>query len=172
MDYKRQFVIPFGGLKLGHHQFDFEIGDKFFAALDYSEIRNGSLKVELKLEKQPRMLQLVFDISGSVEVICDRCLDPVDCPVNGTNVLFVKFGKEYEEESEDVIVIPETQTQLDVMHYIYEFISLLMPYRHVHPEDKNGKSSCDPHVIKKLEELTPSQSIDSRWDALKNIEID
>ncbi len=172
MDYKRQFVLSFGGLKIGNHQFTFDIDDRFFEELEYSEIRKGKVGVRLDMEKQERMLQLAFHISGNVEVPCDRCLDPVDCPVGGSSMLYVKFGKEYEEESEDVIVIPETQTQLDVMHFIYEYISLLVPYRHVHATDAQGVSGCDPVVLKKLDELSRQHNTDPRWDSLKNLNIE
>lgn len=169
MDYKKQFVISFGGLSIGNHQFEFDIDDRFFEELDYSETKKGKVKVILTLEKQSRLLQLTFDISGWVETICDRCLDPVECPINGTSILFVKFGKDFEEQSEDVIVIPEKQTQFDVRHYIYEFISLLIPYRHIHPEDGSGARGCDPVVLKKLEELAPPKTIDPHWEVLKNL---
>ncbi len=171
MDYKKQFVISFGGLSIGNHLFEFDIDNRFFEELDYSETRKGNLKVMVNLEKQSRLLQFTFDISGWVETICDRCLDPMECPISGTNVLFVKFGRDFEEQSEDVIVIPEKQTQFDLMHYIYEFISLQIPYRHVHPEDETGNNGCDPAILKKLEEMKPPAESDSRWDVLKNLNI-
>lgn len=49
---KSIFEIPFVGLKVGVHEFDFEIDDKFFESLPYSLIERGSLKAFLSLEKK------------------------------------------------------------------------------------------------------------------------
>lgn len=169
MNHKRQFIISFGGLKIGNHRFNFEIDDQFFEPLDYSEIRHGKLSVELLLDRQSQLLHFKFDIKGSVEVTCDRCLGQFSIPVNGSNVLFVKFGKEYSEESHELVVIPETQTQIDLKHYVYEFITLLVPYRHVHPGDDNSATGCDPAVIRKLKDLSSNHKPDPRWDDLKKL---
>lgn len=170
MDHRKLCVVSFGGLKIGNHRYEFEIDDKFFEELDYSEIRQGKLNIEMLLDKQSQMLHLVFNIKGFVEVTCDRCLGLFSIPVEGSNVLYVKFGKVYSEESHELVVIPETQTHIDVMHYIYEFITLLVPYKHVHPGDENSASGCDPEVIRKLKELSSGHKPDARWDDLKKIQ--
>ena len=169
MDYRRQFLISFGGLKLGNHQFEFEIDNRFFEEFEYSEYKTGSLKVLVEMEKQQRMLILDFSVSGFLEVICDRCLDPFPLEINGKYTLFVKFGSNSHEESEDVIVIPENETRFDVGHYIYEYIVLSVPIRHVHPENEDGVSGCDPAVLKKMQEIKVTEKADPRWDALKKL---
>ena len=82
----------------------------------------------------------------------DRCLGEFDQPVENHARVIIKFGEE-EEESDEIIVIPESETQINVAQLIYEFIALAVPIRHVHPDDENGNSTCDPNMIKKLEEL-------------------
>ena len=169
MGYKRQFLISFGGLKLGNHRFDFEIDKGFFEEFESSEYNNGLLRVKLEMEKQERMLTLTFDITGSLEVICDRCLDPFPLAIAKTHRLFVKFGSESQEESEDVIVIREGETRFDVSQYIYEYIVLSVPIRHVHPDDEEANSGCNPEFLKRLNELKPTEKSDPRWDALKEL---
>jgi len=171
VDFRNEFVIPFSGLSIGNHQFTFKIDDKFFDNFEYSEIKKGNVNVMLRFEKQEQMLILDFDIRGAIQVICDRCLDTYDQPIAGKERLIVKFGEEAEEESDEIIIIPVGQFQLDVSQYIYEYINLLLPIRLVHPEDENGKSLCDPEVIKKLEELSVKKTTDSKWDILKNIKL-
>jgi len=171
VDYRNDFVIPFSGLNIGNHQFVFKIDDKFFDNFEYSEIKKGNVNVVLELEKQEQMLILDFDIEGTLHVMCDRCLDSYDQPIAGQERLIVKFGEQPEEESDEIVIIPVGQYQFDVSQYIYEYINLLLPYRLVHPEDENGKSLCDPEVIKKLEELSVKKSTDSKWDILKNIKL-
>ncbi|MDP4281256.1 MAG: DUF177 domain-containing protein [Bacteroidota bacterium] len=169
MDYLRQFIIPFKGLKEGLHQFDFEIDEKFFDYFEYAEIKNGKVNVHLEMEKEERLLVLNFSLDGIMNVPCDRCNEPMDLPIHGKEKLIVKFGAGYEEESEDVQIIPEEDNQVDVSPFIYEYIQLLLPVRRVHGEDPNGVPLCDPEIIRKLESKPVSEETDPRWDALKKL---
>lgn len=162
-------MISFGGLKLGNHQFDFEINNMFFEKFKYSEYTAGSLKVMVEMEKQQRMLILDFFVSGSIEVVCDRCLNIFPLEISGEYQLFVKFGSKSQEERDDVVVIPENETRLDVGHYIYEYIILSVPIRHVHQEKEDGASACDPVILKKMQEKKVAKQDDSRWDVLKTL---
>ena len=49
------FDIPFTGLKLGNHQYQFEIDKAFFDQFEFSEIGDAHFKVDLVLEKQSTM---------------------------------------------------------------------------------------------------------------------
>jgi uncharacterized metal-binding protein YceD (DUF177 family) len=104
-----------------------------------------------------------------VEVPCDRCGDPLEQPIEGNSHLFIKFGEEPEEESDDVIIISDRDYQIDVSHYIYEFINLMLPAKRIHGEDENGESLCNPEAIKFLDENSGEQETDPRWDALKKL---
>lgn len=169
MDYRRQFLIPFGGLKLGNHRFDFEINNRFFEEFEYSEYKKGLLTIAVAMEKQQRMLVFTFSISGMIEVVCDRCLDVFETGISGIYHLFVKFGSDSHEESDDVIVIPENETRFDVAHYIYEYITLSVPMRHVHPENDKGESGCDPEIIRRLQALETNEKEDPRWEILRKL---
>jgi uncharacterized metal-binding protein YceD (DUF177 family) len=172
MNYLKEFIISFSGLSLGNHDFEFDIDEKFFACFEDSEVRVGQVKVLITMEKQERMLVFDFSINGHVEVMCDRCSGEFNQPINGNEVLIFKFGDAYFEESEDVVVIPRGEHQVDVSTFIYEFINLLLPYQRVHPDDKEGNPGCDAEVLKKLEELSPKGHHDNRWDALEGLQFD
>ena len=169
VDYLKNYAIPFIGLPLGKHHFDLEFNHKFFEALDYSEITNGEGSIQIDLERQERMLVFDIMVEGWIGAICDRCLEPLEQEVYAEGRLFVKFGEEYEEESEDVIVIPEGSHEFELAHYVYELINLSLPLRIVHPEDEEGNSFCDPEIIRKLEELKPIKPVDPRWDSLRGL---
>jgi len=169
MDYLKQFVIQFGGLKPGVHQFSFLIDDLFFEHFEYSEIKKGEVSVLIDLEKEEKMLVLHFAIDGKVEFPCDRCYLPFWLDIKGEENLIVKFGKDYHEENEDIQVIPEGEHHIDVSPFIYEYIHLLMPFRKVHPEDEDGNSLCDPEVIKRIDEREALSEPDPRWEILKKL---
>lgn len=162
-------MIPFRGMKPGIHPFDFEIGDSFFEGYPESQVRKGLVSVHLDFEREERMLILNFTLKGSAEVPCDRCNDPVTVLVNGKERLIMKFGEAYQEQSDEVVIIPETIAQVDVASYLYEYIHLLLPLRRVHGEPGTKGGQCNPAVLQKLNELNEKSAMDPRWDALSKL---
>lgn len=169
MDHRKDFIIHFTGLSIGNHQFEFEVDDTFFESYEYSELHHGKVRVDVDLEKQERMLLFSFQIEGSVEVTCDRCGEEFMLPLSGTEQLIVKFGNEYAEENADIITIPATDYKFDLSPFLYEYLHLMLPSRILHPDDENGNTSCNPEVLKRLEQLAPHPSTDPRWDALSRL---
>lgn len=161
----KEFVIPFVGLKEGVHDYEFEIGKSFFESFEYSEIEQGSVHAEVSMEKKERMLIFNFRLSGEVQLPCDRCLSPLEMPIEGADRLIVKFGSEYEEESEEILIIPETDSMIDISSFIYEYIMLKLPIQRVHPESENR---CDQTVVEMLDQQVQVET-DPRWDALKDL---
>ena len=146
----------------------FDLDDTYFEALDGADVKRGSLHVSVSIRKATGFFELQFHTVGTVVVPCDRCLDDMDLPVETSNRLVVKFGSEYSEE-DDIIVVPEDEGILDTSWIIYEFVALVIPIRHVHAPGK-----CNPAMTKALEELSAdrssdeesSQAVDPRWEAL------
>lgn len=163
------FEIPFTGLSIGNHHYELEVNDTFFSQFEYSRLHKGHLNVSLELEKKERMLTFFFRISGIVSITCDRCGGEFNLPLQGDEHLIVKFGEEYAEESYDMIVIPENDHKINLAPFIYEYIHLLLPARIIHPDDDNGKSTCDPEMLRKLQELSQHHGGDARWDVLRNL---
>ena len=167
VDHLKQFVIPFKGLSVGNHSFEFQIDDKFFDAIEYSELHKGNVGLKLEMLKEERMLIFDFNFAGTVEVICDRCLDPFDFPIKGHERLLVKFGEGWEEETDEIIVIPEGEYQFDLSPYIYEYINLLLPMQRIHPDNENGESTCNPEMLEMLGNIQEiKEDHDPRWDVL------
>lgn len=169
MNYLEQYIIPFSGLRLGVHPFEFKVDDRFFDQFEYSEIKSGSVDVHVVMDREDRMLVLDFHIRGKISLPCDRCLEPISLEVEGKEKLVVKLGDHYEEESEVVEIIPETDKILNISSYIYEYLHLLLPAKRVHPNDENGLSTCEPEVLKKLKELDEQHVPDPRWEALNKL---
>lgn len=168
MNYLKHFIIPFSGLKLGNHTFNFEIEDKFFEHFEYSEIKKGRLHVDCLLDKQVQMMVLYFDITGTVRIPCDRCAEEFDQLIYGKQKLIVKFGVDHKEESEDILVMTEKEHELDVSQFLYEYIHLMLPFKKVHGSDENGISLCNPEVIRYIIEKE-EHPIDPRWEALQKL---
>ena len=163
------FRLPFRGLKPGIHRFDFQIDGSFFEHFPEGEIRQGNVTVQLDLEKAERMLVFRFSISGEVELPCDRCNEPVNLMIRGNEILIVKFGGTFEEQSDEIRIIHEAETHYDIAPFLYECIHLLLPMRRVHPGNEQGKGSCNPEILQKIGALSHRDSPDPRWEKLKEI---
>jgi uncharacterized protein len=165
------YTILLSGLKEGHHTIDFEIDNKFFEQFEDSEVKEGSLVANIEMDKRSTHLDLTIKITGGVRVSCDRCLEMFSQRVKSENRLLVKFGKSIDDTDPDILSAPIDAYELDLQQQIYEFIMLALPIKRVHPVDKNGKSTCDPMMLKKLEELIIEEEKDNdpRWDELKKL---
>jgi uncharacterized metal-binding protein YceD (DUF177 family) len=167
------YNLAFKGLGIGTHDFDYQIGKRFFEYFDGGIAEDGKVDVKLKLEKQSAFMVLKFQVKGTVRIPCDRCLELFDQPVKSQNTVFVKYGEENFEDGDDVIWIGPDDTQINVAKLIYDFIILSMPIKHVHPDDEKGNSLCDPEMLKKLNALSVSEKndemTDSRWNELKKL---
>ncbi|MEO6348385.1 MAG: DUF177 domain-containing protein [Aquaticitalea sp.] len=174
----KEYTIQFVGLKLGKHHFDYQIDEMFFEQFDYEEFNDVNVKVDLLFEKKSTLLELNFKLKGFVNVNCDTTNEPYDQKVKGTFDLVVKFGEEYNDENEDILIIPHGEYEVNVAQYIYELIILSMPTKRVHPGVSDGTLHSD--ILEKLEELSPkglgekekSEETDPRWNTLKKLLTD
>jgi uncharacterized protein len=165
------YCIPLSGLKEGRHTFDFEINNEFFEQFEESEVKEGRLIANIRMDKMSTHLDLEITISGEVRICCDRCLEMFFHPIVCENRLLVKFGKTVEEIDPDILSLPVGEHELELQQHLYEYIMLALPIKRVHPNNKNGKSTCDPEMLKKLDELIVDEEkeTDPRWDKLKNL---
>lgn len=165
------YSIPIAGLKEGRYTYKFEIGDDFFEAFEGSEIRRGELMAEVRLEKCSTHIQFDIVINGNAEVMCDRCLEKFYMPLSCANRLFVKQGKVWEEADPDMIMMPLDEHEIDLSQVFYEYIHLALPIKRIHPDDKKGRPSCNPEMIRRLEDhlVTAEPISDPRWDELKKL---
>ena len=163
-------------------EYQYRLDDAFFLDLDAPEVQKGQVNVTLKVRKTSGVYQLDFHTEGEVVVICDRCLDEMEQPIETTDRLKVKLGAEYSEE-DDMVIVPEEEGYINVAWFIYEFIALSIPMKHVHAPGKCNKdmvSKLSKHLRVSgdeeddddfLEEDSSNepQTIDPRWNELKKI---
>lgn len=172
----KEYMIPFSGLKLGEHKFVYEIDDAFFESFDYQEFNGASVHVNAILEKMSTMMELRIKAKGTVNVDCDLTGEPFDQPIDSDLKLVVKFGEEYNDEDDEILIIPHGEHQFNIAQYIYEMLVLAVPQKRVHPGVEDGSLQSD--ILDKLEELQPkekttsSEKTDPRWDDLKKLLTD
>ncbi|TYA52159.1 YceD family protein [Formosa maritima] len=174
----KEFTIPFVGLKQGKHHFEYQIDNEFFEHFEYEEFNDASVKVDLVLEKKTTLLELDFEISGTVNINCDLTNEAYNQEISNQFNLVVNFGEEFNDEEIDLLIIPHGEYEINIQQYIYELIVLSVPTKRIHPGVKDGTLNSD--ILKKLEELSPKlkenketeEEIDPRWNTLKKLLTD
>lgn len=168
-------IIQFGGLAVGTHLFEFEVTDKFFENIEYSEIEKANILAKIEFVKQNSVTTLNFSFEGTVGITCDRCAGDYDMPIKGNESMYLKHG-EPDESTESLIVLPYGESEVDLTKYLYEFIAVALPSRRVPCEIDKVKYKCDEETLKKLNDFAveeePEASSDNNvWDELKKIKF-
>ena len=173
----KQFSIPFTGLKIGKHQFDFEIDNSFFNAFEYSLVKEGNLKALVEVDKQETMLILHFRIDGTIVLDCDKCLASFNSPVSIQERQILKFAEDdLQSDDLEIVILNKKESEINVAGLIYEFITVGVPYIKICEENGDGQQ-CDQEMIARLESLAvgskeedeEQQDEDPRWAALKKL---
>ena len=173
---QKEFSIPFSGLKQGKHNFEFKIDNKFFESFGYDEFNDATIALKVILNRQSTVLEFEFYGEGSVNVDCDVTSEPYDEEIGSKMELVVKFGEEYNDEDDEILIIPYGSHEVNIAQYVYEMLVLAVPQKRVHPGISDG--TLKSKALEKLEELSPRKSNenkkenDPRWDKLKDLLTD
>jgi len=165
----KEFNIPFVGLKEGKHLFQYKIDNTFFELYNYNEFEKSLINVALEFVKKSTLFELNFTASGTVNVPCDVTNEYFDLEITATLPLVVKFGQEYNDDNEEILILPHEVYQFSVAQFIYEMIVLGIPNKRVHPKVLDG--TMETEVLEQLEikEEKTVETTDPRWDKLKNL---
>ncbi|MDR0349702.1 MAG: DUF177 domain-containing protein [Tannerella sp.] len=169
-------------------KYEYLLDNKYFMDIDGTEVQKGKVNVSLKLEHKKSGFEMNFHVTGVAFVPCDRCLGNMEIPVETDNRLIVKLGKEYAEESDEILIIAEDEGAINLAWFLYEFVALAIPMKRVHALGK-----CNKTMSSKLRKHAPKHSddedidifgdddsisanddsdmtgTDPRWDALKDL---
>jgi uncharacterized metal-binding protein YceD (DUF177 family) len=173
----RDFNIVFSGLKLGTHHFKYQLDKKFFELFDFTEMEEPNLTIDLEFLKMNNMLEFDFTLNGSFTANCDVTGEPFNLPISDTFHLVVKFGLEYNDDNEEVLILPFETYEVNIAQYLYELSVLAIPTKRVHPDVESGKSNSQAldildkyRVDKEPEEGDEKENkTDPRWDKLKDL---
>ena len=186
-----EYKLPLKSLGEGVHEYRYSIGKQFFADMENTEVRDAALTVRLTVTHRHDAYSLVFKVTGTLTLLCDRCLDDLEIPVDTEYRLMVKYGEDYNDDSDDLLVIPQGDSSLNVSYMIYDTAVLAIPIKHVHPQGKCNRqmsallkrhrahragSGEDAELQESLLEGiddddadTPDIPTDPRWDALRGL---
>ena len=165
---EKDYKIEIFGLKNGSHEFEFNFNDDFFEVFENTQLHKGKGSCKVKMEKTDAMISLQFDVSGSIELECDRSLELFEYPLHVQKNLIYKYGEEEKELSEDVFVIPKGAQQINIASFLFEIIHLEIPMKKLHPKFQNQEEE-DEMVFSSKQEEREDKVVDPRWEALKKL---
>ncbi len=186
-----EYKLQLKGLGVGTQEFEYHLDKQFFVDMESADIHGADLVVNLAVKYNGDYYSLDFDIKGEILLICDRCLDKMEFPVDAQYHIVVKYGEDYNDDSDEVLELPETETSLNVAYMIYDTVVLTIPIKHVHPAGKcNRQMSAllskhratiadddfdlenDIDDIETIVSEDNAAPIDPRWDALRKLSGD
>lgn len=180
-----EFKLQLKGMPEGLNEYSYHLGKDFFVNMENEDIHDADINVTLKATRRGDSYDLAFHFAGTLTLICTRCLDDLIYPIDTDYHVTVEYGDEYRDESDDLLIIPDSDPTLNVAFMIYDTIVLAIPMKHVHPQGKcNRQMSAllrkhrgrhaegeDAELEEELMEDIddePAQP-DSRWDALRGL---
>lgn len=170
----REFNVNIIGLSNKVHQFEYQLEDKFFEQYGQDIVSGGSFKVAVALDKRETFIEVHFIIEGQAKLICDKSLESFDFPLHLDRKIVFKFGEEEKEISDEIMIIPRDKASLELGQFLYEFISLAIPLKKVHPRLQAEEEEYEEGKIiytsgGDAEDENPSEANDPRWDILKKL---
>ena len=174
------YNIQLKTLPMGKSVVEYHLDSNFFALLEDVEVQKGEVNVRINIEHELKQSELNFELEGKVVVPCDRCLEDMNQPIKATGHLIVRFGKEFKDDGDDIVIVPEEQGSINVSWFLYEFIELAIPIKHVHPFGQCNQgmtSKLSEHIAvdasdedsAEADDTVTSGGNDPRWDALKGL---
>lgn len=144
-----QYEVRLASLPEGKYEQDFVCDSSLFRMMDNDEVSSADVNVHLTVERRHGSYELTFDCRGTMTVACDRCLDDLSVPVDTIYRMRVRYGEQYDDTGEDLLILPERQTTLDVAPIIYTTLMLCIPLHKVH-----AAGECNPEMLARLGEYS------------------
>lgn len=135
-----EYKLMLKSLPEGKHSFEYHLDKQFFINMENADVRDADVKVMLDVDHRGDAYMLAFRLTGTLTVLCDRCLDELPLDIDTTYALTVKYGEEYNDDSDTLLVIPESDNYLNVAYMLYDTAVLAIPPRHVHPQGKCNRA--------------------------------
>lgn len=164
------YKVNLGNITEGRHEQDFVLDTAFFKNMEDNDVLDADINVHLDMDYRNGIYDCNFTLKGMTHIPCDRCLDPMEHPVDTTYHIAIKYGPEYDDSSDDLLVIPDTDVFLNVAYMLHDTVVLTIPMRHVHAPGKCnramtavlGKHSAEAEeAIEEVEDLAAEDNSSS-----------
>jgi len=135
--FREQSMLPLKAFEVDiiqpHGVLIYNLGATFFELFENSLLEKGELTVTVKVDRKRSNIQLLFSITGAVELICDRSLETFAYPVNIEKEMSFRLGHENKELITELYTLEHKTATINIAQHIYDFVSLEVPMKKLHP---------------------------------------
>ncbi|MEE0979534.1 MAG: DUF177 domain-containing protein [Muribaculaceae bacterium] len=185
-----EYKLMLKSMPKGVNEFDYKLGKQFFINMENNDVRDADLTVNLVVNNTGDFFDLTFAVEGEVTVVCDRCLDDLVLPIETAYHVVVKYGDNYNDSTDELLEIPESDNYLNVAYMLYDTVMLAIPIKHVHPMGKCNRAmsallkkhrsavaddddaAIEDQLIDEMDSMDSASTetvTDPRWDELKKL---
>lgn len=134
----RTYEIPISSINEGEKKIYYKLDHQFFSLFPESLIQQANINVTISI-RSGTTLQVTVDLQGTIVLTCDRSLMEFESLIKTTQFLIFKWGKKEETIDENIFIISDQTTVLNLALHLYDFIHLQIPIKKLHPELKVEK---------------------------------
>lgn len=137
-----------------------------------NEVRFLGGDLNVSFQKTNHFIEVRFDVSATVEMICDRSLNAFQKVLKGSYLLLYKPGINEHSDSEKggVRMLDVHRSVIDIADEVRDTVLLEVPIRKIHPDFEADPVSDFTVQKENPEETTDHQSrLDPRWSALNKL---
>ena len=140
-----QYNVSLASIPEGKVERVFVCRQEFFQAMENSEVLDSDVEVQLEIIHKNSAYNCLIKLNGEIKVACDRCLEPMRHAVNTEYRITIKYGYEYDDSSDEILILPEEEVNFNFASMIHDTIVLTLPIRRVHK-----KGECNPEMEAKI----------------------
>lgn len=143
---KDKYTLDFTHPPKEEEVLEYRLQHDFFASIEEGEMTDGDVALKLTITPMPnRLYQLQLSYRGEVEVLCDRCLEPLTLPMEVEDGLQVRLDNYFEDENDELITLDIQSPIYDFTWIFYELLALHLPIQRMHQIE-----DCNPEMLKYL----------------------
>lgn len=161
-----RYIIPLTDSK-EEYICEFNITKNLFHSFGNLDISGSNLVLQVRVNKHSSYTEFMLNMSGFLEIKCDRCLDKYNQDLDIEELFILKPGAFFDDQTDDkVITYPRDFQSIDITQYVYEYIILGLPLKRMH----QNPELCNQEMIEKIESFKYSNDhYDQRWNELNKI---
>ncbi len=155
---RKTFDVNLSSLDEGRHTYRYKLNQSFFDLFGYDEFDKADIDVEVVLLKNGHTMEVRMQSEGSVELPDDRTGHLYRQPLSGDLQFVLQYGEAFNDDNDELIIIPYNQPVFNWAQQIYEMTVLSVPMKHLDPAYSEEEQEEKNETV---------EEIDPRWAKLK-----
>lgn len=145
----KRYIIDAQTLQQSSFEFDLEVGNELFEAMESTEISAADYKFKVIGNKlASNKLEIEIDGAGTVVTQCDRCLEDVTLNVEAAGAITIFFSEESKPFDGEQVVLQRGE-EFSIAQFVYDSIMLDLPIVRAH-----NIEDCNPEMVARISGMT------------------